>query len=288
MPRLASPAKINVGLFVLGLRPDGYHNIETLFARLSLHDRLWIEPADHLEVRCTPFGPQGRENLVYQALERLAALLGHPLRYRVRIEKRVPIGAGLGGGSANVATVLRWLVETQGVPADLALQVARDLGADVAFFFEPVVWAWGRDRGDRLEPVPGLPVELPVLVVVPPFSVSTARAYHALARQRGYTSPEEARERLQHLIQALRQRQWHQAGEALANDFERVVFRWHPELRELKMHLRRAGAPLAGLSGSGSALFGIFPEGFPSSLQLPKGYRGIATQIGTPEQHKGR
>ncbi len=287
MPLLLSPAKINVGLFVIGRRPDGFHNLDTLFARLALFDRIEIEPAPNLEVTCRPIGPQGAENLVFQALRRLAEVLGRPFRFRVAIEKRVPIGAGLGGGSANVATVLAWLVETGRVPAPVARRVAREMGADVAFFLEGGSWARGRGRGDELEPLAGMPLGVPVLVVVPPYGVSTARAYAALARAASYTPPEEARARMETLISALKQRDWKRAHRALANDFEPVVFRWHPELRELKMHLRRAGAALAGLSGSGAALYGLFPDGIPEALPLPEGFRSLATEIGPAEQHEG-
>ncbi len=287
MARLYSPSKINLGLFVLGQRPDGYHNLDTLFARLSLADTISIAPSDRLEVSCQPTGPSGAENLVYQALRRLEHLTGHPWPLRIEIEKRVPIGAGLGGGSANVATVLRWLVEHRKVPYELAHRVAREMGSDVPFFLEPTVWARGRGRGDLLEPLQDLPVGVPVLLVVPPFRVSTARAYEALAQTGRYTPPSEARKRMDALITALRQQQWQEAAEHLANDFEPVVFRWHPELRELKTHLQRSGAVLAGLSGSGSALFGVFPEGISEAPALPAGYQGIRTQIGPPEHDKG-
>ncbi len=287
MPLLLSPSKINVGLFVLGRRPDGYHELETLFARVALSDRVWVEEGAHLEVQCHPIGPQGAENLVYQALRAVERRLGRPLPLRIRVEKRVPIGAGLGGGSANAAVVLRWLVQARGVPQALAREVARSVGADVAFFFEDFAWARGRGRGDELEPLEDLPQEIPLLLVVPPFGVSTAQAYQALARSGVYTPAEEARQRMAHLVASLRARRWTEAARALANDFEPLVFRWHPELRELKVHLKRWGAALVSLSGTGAALFGLFPEGGPPELPLPPGYRGFWTQIGPPQDHEG-
>ncbi len=287
MSLLRSPCKINVGLFVLGRRPDGFHELDTLFARLAFSDRITVTPAPRLTVVAEPWGPQNEENLVYRALREVERRWGTPLSLRVHIEKRVPMGAGLGGGSANAAVVLRWLVRTHGVPKDLAREVARRIGADVAFFFEEVTWARGRGRGDQLEPLVGLPERVPVLLVLPPFGVSTAQAYQALAKSGAYTPAEEAQERMERLVAALRRRLWAEASQHLANDFEPLVFRWHPELRELKVHLRRMGAMLAGLSGTGSALFGVFPQGRPAELSLPPGFRGVWTQIGAPEHHEG-
>ncbi len=177
-----APAKINRELRVGGLRPDGYHEIRSRMASIDLADRLTVEPADAMELSCDdPSLPAGEDNLVVRAARRLAKHAGRPPHVRLRLEKRVPAGAGLGGGSADAAATLRLLARFWSLDEDESslAGLAAELGSDVPFFLT------GGDadvsgRGEVVTPrEDGPAVEL--VLLVPPFSISTAAVYRAFA-----------------------------------------------------------------------------------------------------------
>ena len=236
--RLRSPAKINLDLRVLGKRPDGYHDIRTIFQTVSLADTIEIAyaPARRLEVHIDS-KPPIPGNLVEKALEALA-IPGH---FTIRLAKRIPMGAGLGGGSSNAAAMLLAIPVLTGrrIALDRLLVLAEQLGSDVGFFLFGGT-ALGLGRGTELYPLPDAKAS-PAIVVAPGIHVSTADAYRAL--NRGPSSRTNATE-----------------DERPANDFEAAVFRQHPRLKAIVQSLRRGGADLALMTGSGSSLFGIFPE----------------------------
>ncbi len=268
--QLRAFAKINLGLKILGRRPDGYHEIRTIYQTLALHDRLEValrRSPGGVRVECNdsairsepsvPSVPAGPENLVYQA----CLLWKRARRFRGRIEahliKRIPVGSGLGGGSSDAAATLLGLERLTGDRLDRPsrLAVAARLGSDVPFF----LWggrALGCGRGEEVYPLEDLP-RRDCLVVFPGFRVSTAEAYQALGRKLGLrlTSRREA-----HSMDKFGARSpfslehWGPAE----NDFERVVFARWPELARLKRRLIRAGAETASLTGSGSAVYAIF------------------------------
>jgi 4-diphosphocytidyl-2-C-methyl-D-erythritol kinase len=262
MYRVQAPAKINVSLRILAQEASGYHQLETVFAAVGLADDLSLEvnPSGRgieLEVSGADLGDP-RRNLVYQAAEILLLRAGIDAGVRIRLEKRIPHGAGLGGGSSDAAAALRLLQAAFGEPlggADL-LEIAGGLGADVSWFLSPspLVAAWG--RGDRILPL-GAPPELPVVLALPPFAVETAWAYRSLAEvrsrsRRGWLGPR---------IIAPPEDGWAEwlAGEGVGgNDFEELVFDAHPVLGEVRRQMEDLGAAPARLSGSGSSLFGIF------------------------------
>ncbi len=178
----SAPAKINRELRVGRIRPDGFHEVRSRMVSISLADRLRVETSDELAFACDdPAVPGGRENIVVRAAERLAADAGVPPRARITLEKRTPMGGGLGGGSADAAVTLRLLAALWGVDADTARleRLAAALGSDVPFF----VTGGQADvtgRGEIVMPVPDGPAA-ELLLLVPPFSVATAAVYRAQA-----------------------------------------------------------------------------------------------------------
>lgn len=238
-------AKVNLGLSVLARRGDGFHEIETLMARISLHDEIRLEPTDG-GVELTVEGaelPTDDGNLAVRAARAYLASAGSDAGVRLHLRKRIPIAAGLGGGSSDAAAVLRGLDAAIGADVDLAA-LAKALGSDVPFFLADVPAALARGRGERLEPVDLPPLDL--VVLSPPEPVSAAEAYAAL---QSFTP----RLKLGPLLERLRR------GEepGLVNALQPGVVRAHPVVREAIRALRDAGLRGAGMSGSGSSCFGL-------------------------------
>ncbi len=247
--RIRAFAKINRTLQIMGVRADGYHELRTVFQTIALHDRLAfrLEPGP-FRLECDEPGcPVDRTNLVWRAATTLwtaAGRRGAPRGVRVRIEKRIPLQAGLGGGSSDAAAALRALTALWKVPARTAQrlpELAATLGADVPFFLEGGT-ALGLDRGDRLFPLLDAG-RAHVVLVLPDFGISTAEAYgwwDADSRVRP-TSARRGR-----------------AGSD--NDLQDAVARRHPAIGRLVSALRQSGARAAAMSGSGCAVFGLFPD----------------------------
>jgi len=258
--RVRALAKINLDLRVLGRRPDGFHELRTVWQTISLADELEIgfRPArrSRLWVRSRPEIPG---NLV----ERAAALVmeSAPVRgeVEIRLRKRIPMGAGLGGGSSDAGAVLLALPVLAGVrpPLEALIELAGRLGSDVPYFLLGGR-AVGLGRGCELYPLPDGGGGWAV-VVAPERRISTAEAYAALGRTLTAGPPDP-------MINSFQSWAWSQAAHlcesampvAGRNDFEPVVFRLHPPLKRWKRSLLAAGAQTALLSGSGAALFGLF------------------------------
>lgn len=252
----SAPAKVNLGLHVLRRRPDGYHEIETVFAPVGWGDRLTAEPRDRLNVTTTdPALPTDKGNLVWKAAEVLAEWAGIVPRVGLHLDKRVPYGAGLGSGSSDAAAVLRLCTELWAldVPeADLA-RLGASLGADVPFFLgdgPALGTGLGTDLAPLAHPV-GVPwrCPFPLVVVVPPVHVSTAEAYE-LITPRATDRPDLALAVMSDDLDRWRRE--------VTNDFEAPVVGRHPEVGRELDRLRHHGAPWAALSGSGSAVVGAF------------------------------
>ncbi|MBO1438527.1 4-(cytidine 5'-diphospho)-2-C-methyl-D-erythritol kinase [Meiothermus sp. CFH 77666] len=243
---LLAPAKVNLGLSVLGRRPDGYHELHTVFVALQVADRLFLEAIPEgveLEVRGSGL-PANPDNLVYKAAVAYLNAAGWPGGVKVVLEKNLPLAAGLGGGSSDAAAVLRGLSRLYPASLDLPGMALR-LGADVPFFLQ-VGLAEARGVGEQLRPLP--PLEAHLVLLNPGIAVSAADAYRHLR-------PEEWQPELDvpGILAAIR------AGEEPPywNTLEQPVFRLVPYLQELKLELRRAGLRGVLLSGSGSSLFGL-------------------------------
>jgi 4-diphosphocytidyl-2-C-methyl-D-erythritol kinase len=255
--RIPAFAKVNLQLRVLARRPDGYHELRTVFQTISLHDTLELELLRRggivLEAD-DPDLPLGRENLVWRALDALSGELGLRRGVRVRLEKRIPAGRGLGGGSSDAAAALVGLMRLtrSRLPLARLVEIAASLGADVPFFLFGGR-ALGVGRGDEIYPLPEGPRQAVVVVSPATIHVATREAYRWLdsrLTKRGADSK----------LFCFSALCWGGQGSGLANDFEPAVFRRHPRLARLKRALLRRGAREAALAGSGSAVFGIFPS----------------------------
>jgi 4-diphosphocytidyl-2-C-methyl-D-erythritol kinase len=276
--RVDCNAKINLYLRILGKRDDGYHDIETVFHSISLHDTLHLSAARAgISIVCDDDRvPLDDSNNAARAAR--AILDGTGKGLRISIEKRVPLGAGLGGGSADAAGVLvgaNRLYSLGRRVSDLE-RMGADVGADVAFLIRGGC-AVGRGRGDRLDRLQPLPA-MPVVLVVPPLSISTSWAYASY--RMGLTRCES---RLNMIRCALERGDSASLFDLLDNDFESLVFDKYPVLRDLKASLAECGAGGALMTGSGPVVFGVFAkEGDAEACKgrfLDKGHRAILSRL---------
>jgi 4-diphosphocytidyl-2-C-methyl-D-erythritol kinase len=260
--RLRSLAKINLDLRVLHKRPDGYHELRTIFQTVSLADTIEIDfiPRQTTQVRLDS-DLDIPSNLILRAAHaylEAAQATGH---IRFRLEKKIPMGGGLGGGSSNAATVLLALPVLAGKPLSPAhlQEIAGELGSDVPFFLHGGT-ALGLGRGDELYPLPEI-ASRPAILVAPGIHVSTPEAFRALNRELTQVTPSRNTSEFQSVAWKLGEQRtsldWN-----VANDFETAVFREHPQLQSIKRQLKKLGASPALMSGSGSTIFGIFQEAF--------------------------
>lgn len=261
---IIAPAKVNLYLKVLGRRPDGYHELESVMQKLTLADELSFFPrAEGISLACSdPALPGGEENLVWRAARLFLDFTGISGGVRIRLEKRIPVAAGLGGGSSDAAAVLVALDRLFGAGlgeeqlADLGLR----LGADVPFFVRPASAALARGIGERLAPVVGLTAGR-LLLVNPGFAVSTRWVYENLAlTSKGnpyILAPESGA--LNNGNSGPESLDFHIApGPCFVNDLETVTIGRHPVIGEIKQSLLDFGARVALMSGSGPTVFGYF------------------------------
>jgi 4-diphosphocytidyl-2-C-methyl-D-erythritol kinase len=287
---LSAFAKINLGLRVLGKRPDGYHEIRTLYQTVELHDHLevaLVPGRDGVDVECEDsVVPSGRENLVYQACQlwkRARRLKG---RIEIRLNKQIPAGSGLGGASSDAAATLVGLERLSGNRLDLAtrLRLSARLGSDVPFFFLGGR-VLGCGRGEEVYPLCDLP-RRHCLVVFPGFGVSTPEAY----REVGLRLTKRFPARKIHVFgvwSGVPLETWG-PGE---NDFEQVAFAKWPELGRLKRQLIRAGAEIALLTGSGSAVYAIFdsaPRLLRALKSIPASWQAFRTRTLSRAEYQRR
>jgi len=254
-------AKINLGLEIVRKRPDGYHDIRTLFQTVSLADELDLEPAPDGAFELSGDDPAiawDGTNLIHRAARLLqegrAASRGAPIAVR----KRIPAGRGLGGGSSNAAATLlaldgMWRLGLG--PGGLA-PLARRLGADVPYFLKGGL-CLGEEIGDKLTPLPDF-APLACLFVFPPFPIPTPSVYAGV--DASLTSPGKV-SKIERFLES---------GDfgLLENDLERVIFRAYPELERWTGFFREQGALLSQVSGSGSAVYGLFPD--PASAEAAR------------------
>ena len=253
-----APAKLNLGLKILGKRADGYHDILSIFQTVDLCDELALSDADAPEFMCdVSTVPAGPENLVLKAERILRAAIGGGKPVRFTLRKRIPVGAGLGGGSSDAAAALRGLKRVYGADAvtdDVLTSCAAKLGSDVPFLLKGGT-AVVSGRGERIQPV-DWPFDFTYVIVFPGFSVSTAWAYSRVSRYSGDGGEYDA------MIRNLAAGSL-ESGEfprALSNDFEEVVYPEYPVLRKMRAIMREKGADAALLTGSGSSMLGVFED----------------------------
>jgi len=252
-------AKINLDLRVLGTRLDGFHELRTVFQAISLHDTIACVPREGpFAIECAVAGvPLDRSNLIWRAADALWRSLrrsGPARDVMVRLEKRIPLQAGLGGGSADAAATLVALARAWRVPVRPAqlTDVAATLGADAPFFLAGGT-ALGLGRGDEIYPLADLPRHW-VVLLLPGFGVSSREAYDWYDAERDLARGALVREP-QHVPGP-----WPSRAAQMINDLEAAITRHHPEIDQMKAALRRAGAVAAAMSGSGSAVFGLFQK----------------------------
>ena len=260
----SAPAKVNLALEVCGHLPGGYHELDTIFTWLELQDRLEVTAAETTALviedqigQGVPV-PSDEDNLVLRALRMLESQVDRELPTRFHLVRHIPAGGGLGGGSADAAAALLGIARAHGLHLQpgVLLGLAARLGADVAFGLEGGT-ARGRGRGELLHPLPQ-PPDLPVLLLIPPFPLSTPRVYSSwdqlpeAARRPGKGSADR-------VAAALAAGDAVALLEALANDLEPAADALYPELAQLRARMVEAGCAVAMLCGSGSTLFGLLP-----------------------------
>lgn len=267
-----APAKINLGLHVLRKRSDGDHDIETVLHRIDWADTITAAPADTLSLTCSdPALPTDEDNLCLQAAHRLAAAFDVTTGADLHLEKRVPYGAGLGSGSSDAAATLRLLVRLWDLdPSSEQLRkIGSAIGADVPFFLTHAPAAYATGRGATLSPLSndGDPYRLsfPLLVAVPPVEVSTPWAY-AQVTPRDVDRPD-----LRRVVRANDPAHWRSA---LSNDFEAPVLEAKPSVARVRNALTGTGAAYVSVSGSGSAVYGVF--------EIPKAAREARAILQSP------
>jgi 4-diphosphocytidyl-2-C-methyl-D-erythritol kinase len=243
-----APAKINLTLRVFGKRPDGFHDIETLITPIGLADKLRVEKANRFSFSCdAPTVPGDDSNLVVRAARLFFAETGAPDTIHINLEKKIPHGAGLGGGSSDAATTLKMLDEffQTKLPYDALFHLATQLGSDVPVFIDATA-AWCRGRGEIVEPAP-LETKIPILLLKPEFGVPTPWAYKHWKDSR----------QLEGIRYEAQQFPWG----SLENDLERPVFEKYLVLAAMKEWLRNQPETAGALmSGSGSTMFAILRE----------------------------
>lgn len=258
MALLRAHAKLNLFLRVLAREAGGYHQIETLFCAIELADALRIEraaPGIALEVRGAELGT-AEDNLVHRAAVAYFTAVGETPALRIVLDKYIPHGAGLGGGSSDAATTLRALDDLHGgrIGIERLREIGHGLGSDVPFFLggAPFALAWGRgERMLRVEPPP----TSELLIAVPAERVASADAYAALGRDSLSVPMPPA------ILDVQSLGSWSDIARVAINDFTPLAFARVPVLAQVVRTLVRSGASPALLTGSGSAVFGVFQDG---------------------------
>ena len=242
-----APAKINLSLKVLGKRDDGFHKVDMIMARLDLEDELDFHNSRTTTLLCdTPGVPTDESNLVFRAVREFEKVYGRKAKQRITLTKRIPHGAGLGGGSADAGVTLRALNEIIGTHYDIdeLVAMAANLGSDVPFFLNPVI-SRCTGRGEIVKPLPAFAEwSSPVVLLKPQFGVATPSAYKSFAGS--------------HRLQGIPYGVQEVDGLRLVNDLERPVFEKFPVLGIMKRWmLEQEGVRAALMSGSGSTMYAL-------------------------------
>lgn len=267
MTTYTAPAKINLSLRVQSkVREDGYHNVDILMAPIDLCDRLDFHTSRTTTLLCdTPGVPTDESNLVIKAIREFEKSYGRKAKQRITLTKRIPHGAGLGGGSADAAITLKAVNEILGTNYDMEElgAMAAKLGSDVNFFLNPVI-SRCTGRGEIVKPVPELATwSSPIVLIKPPFGVSTPSAYKALTCSKRYKTINYGAQKVDNIT--------------LVNELERPVFAKFPILGIMKMWmLQQEGVRAALMSGSGSTIFALTetPEQAQAIAALARGEFG--------------
>ena len=248
---VTSHAKINIGLNVIRKREDGFHDISTIFHPLELEDIIKIEKSDKSEFHSNnDLINNDENNLVIRSVELLEKTVNKKLTVKINLEKNIPVGAGLGGGSSNAAKTLKALnsLFKLELSYNSLFELTLQLGSDVPFFLNPVT-CFAESRGEKLSPL-SFSIGYPILIVNPGIHIETRWAFSLV-------SPDENSVKLKNFlnvnkfdVEALKN--------FVTNDFENIVFDKYPEIAEIKLKLYTLGAEFSLMSGTGSTVYGIF------------------------------
>lgn len=266
MIALKSPAKINWSLYVLSRRDDGYHNIISLMQCIDLHDSLIFEKSDKIELFSNMIIP-AEENIILKAVKVLQEYACIKKGVKITLEKKIPIGAGLGGGSSNAAYTLIGLNQLWDLKLSNSelIKLGSMIGSDVPFFFHcPMAMVEG--KGDILKPL-HIKKSYTLLLVKPLISISTAWAYREISSKNSLhkdhknielTKTVDNINNIKLIYNALKTGDITNMKSLVKNDFEAVVIEKYPIISYIKMKMTQAGASIALMSGSGSTVFGLF------------------------------
>ncbi|HRE42084.1 MAG TPA: 4-(cytidine 5'-diphospho)-2-C-methyl-D-erythritol kinase [Ignavibacteria bacterium] len=258
---LKSPSKINVGLKIINKRPDGFHNLETIFYPVNLFDviKIGIEKTEHpynsvIINPDKPFVPHDKKNFCYKVVEAFFVEYKITSHYiiQINIEKNIPVGGGLGGGSSNAGTVLRYLIDYFKVDLnkdyDKIINIALSAGSDVPFFVlnKP---CYAEGRGERIRVIENFYLDYDIILISPDIHISTKWAFETL----GYGVNE-----LHDSIISKIDKFYPDYPEYFENDFESIIFRRYPEIKKIKDELISYGAVFASMSGTGATVYGLF------------------------------
>jgi len=253
---LCSPAKLNLSLKVLGKRPDGYHNLSTLFEKINLYDDIYFKRTltGKIRIFCShPQVPKGPKNLVYQVARMLQDDFALANGVDIKIIKRIPVAAGLGGGSSNAATALLGLdkVWRLDLSQTQMLAYAKRIGSDVPLFLYKDVFSHGTERGDKIK---GLKINKKYwhIVVTPRLKVYSAEVFKAL--KMGLT---KTNDNVNILTCALKKNDLAKASQFLSNELEAAIVRVHPQLFKIKNNIKTICGLDVCFSGSGPSVFGL-------------------------------
>ncbi|MBI3252566.1 MAG: 4-(cytidine 5'-diphospho)-2-C-methyl-D-erythritol kinase [Candidatus Omnitrophica bacterium] len=256
--KIRAPAKINLFLNVRRRRPDGTHEIETLFERVSLCDTLTLSPRKSgIKLECSdPKIPSGPENLAFRAAALLRAHTGVRKGVFIKLEKKIPVAAGLGGGSSDAAAVLLGLnrLWRLHLSKKKLRELAFELGSDVPFFVLETSFALGRGRGEILKRIPAHGRRIWHCLVKPPFGISTKAAYGALKTR--HLTPQKPDAKM--LLHSIQKGDVGTLSKLLANSLELSLNKRVKTIFEIKESLKNQGAMASLMSGSGSSVFGVF------------------------------
>jgi 4-diphosphocytidyl-2-C-methyl-D-erythritol kinase len=251
---IKAPAKINIGLNILEKRKDNFHNLSTLFYPIvDLYDLLTFEISDQFDFKCnTTTAPNDDSNLVVKAKNLLEKISGKKINVKINLEKNIPSQAGLGGGSSDAAATLISLNEMfqLGLDYDKLEEIALQLGSDVPFFIKSKP-AIGTSRGEILEYI-DLEITEPILIIYPRINISTKEVFQNISVNNLNFDFHSLFEKEKLNYDVVRSK--------VKNDFEKFVFGKYPEIEKIKSQLYKDGALFALMSGSGSSVYGIFPN----------------------------
>lgn len=281
MLRLIAPAKLNLTLRVLGKRPDGYHELETLFERIDLCDELTFSPAPHnLSLTCDRMSC-GEDNLVMKAARLLQREAEMKRGAAIHLVKRIPVAAGIGGGSSDAAATLRGLNQLWklGMSVERLKELGMELGSDVPVFLEDAPFVIGRDRGDRGERLDGIEVTIWHVLVVPRQRLSTADIFDAFDARVGESSLTAVPSSINIATHALRNGSLAELAKGLHNDLQPEAIRRCPVIADILSCLKELGCLASCVSGSGSAVFGLC-DGADSAQTIADSIRPRAPEFG--------